>query len=185
MKKNTVLKIAAVLISLVLAGIDRFTKELAVQYVKPYDTVPVLVCGDTEVLNLTYCENTGMSFSLLSGHRFILIALPLLLIAAVEFMIFSGKISRPRTVIALSALAGGGLGNLIDRIFAGYVVDFIDVRLINFAIFNFADICAVCGGICVAVFMIIDDFRSDKYKLPGPYEDDDITEESKSKHENS
>ena len=67
-------------------------------------------------------------------------------------------------MIALAALAGGGLGNLIDRVFQGYVVDFIDVRIINFAIFNFADICAVCGGIWFGIAMAVDEIKEEKAK---------------------
>ena len=131
--------------------------------------------GDTEVLNLTYCENTGMSFSLLEGQTLILILMPILLIGLIEWYIFSGRVKRPDVLIALSVVAGGGFGNLIDRAFQGYVVDFIDVRIINFAIFNFADICAVCGGIYFCIILLIEEFRDDKKKK---------TEEEKESNEN-
>ena len=165
LKKGTVdIKIVAVIISVLLAGIDQLTKMIVVALLKPIGTVSLIKFGDTEVLNLTYCENTGMSFSMLEGQRVILILLPVLLIGFVEWYIFSGKPTRKDMIIALAALAGGGLGNLIDRVFVGYVVDFIDFRLINFAIFNFADICAVCGGIWFAVTMVIEEIKSDKAK---------------------
>ena len=144
-------------ISLLAVGIDQLTKWLAVTYVKPVESIPVIKFGETEWVNLTYCENTGMSFSLLEGQRFILIALPILLIGVVEYLIFSGKITGTAMNVALAFLAGGGLGNLIDRILLGYVVDFIDFRIINFAIFNFADICAVLGGFAFAIMMVIEE----------------------------
>ncbi|MBQ8903211.1 MAG: signal peptidase II, partial [Oscillospiraceae bacterium] len=75
----------------------------------------------------------------------------------VEYLIFSGKITGTAMNVALAFLAGGGLGNLIDRILLGYVVDFIDFRIINFAIFNFADICAVLGGFAFAIMMVIEE----------------------------
>jgi len=153
-----------VLISLVSVALDQLTKWLAVTYVKPVGTIPIIKFGDTEWVNFTYCENTGMSFSLLEGQRFILIALPVLLIGVVVYLIFSGKIKSKAMKIALAFLAGGGLGNLIDRIFLGYVVDFIDFRIINFAIFNFADICAVLGGFAFALMMIIDETKTEKQK---------------------
>lgn len=164
--KNKTLKprLLSVVISIFLAAADQLTKYLAVQFIKPVGSVPLIKFGDTEWLNFTYVENTGMSFSLLEGQRAILIAIPIILIGLVEWFIFSGRAERTDVLIALSALAGGGLGNLIDRVFLGYVVDFIDVRIINFAIFNFADICAVCGGIYFGVVLIIDEFRSDKAK---------------------
>lgn len=175
--KTLMLKIISVAVSIFLAAADQLTKFLAVQFIKPVGSIPLIKIGDTEWLNFTYVENTGMSFSLLEGKRIILIAVPILLIGLVEWYIFSGRAKRTDIIIALSALAGGGLGNLIDRTFNenGGVVDFIDVRIINFAIFNFADICAVCGGIYFGIAIIIEEFREEKAKkaaLKAPAEKD-------------
>lgn len=155
---------AMILVSLLLVGVDQLTKWLAVTFVKPEGSIPVLKFGDTEWINFTYCENTGMSFSLLEGQRFILIAVPIILIALVEWYIFSGRAKDKKMIFALACLAGGGLGNLIDRVFLGYVVDFIDFRIINFAIFNFADICAVLGGIAFAIMIILEENKEEKLK---------------------
>lgn len=162
--KTLVLNIISVAVSLLLVGIDQLTKWLTVTYLKPLGSVPLIKIGDTEWLNLTYCENTGMSFSLLEGQRFILIAIPVILIILVEWYIFSGRVKTKKMLFALAALAGGGLGNLIDRVFLGYVVDFIDVRIINFAIFNFADICAVLGGIFIIILVIFEDIKESREK---------------------
>ena len=159
MKNKTIrLGIISIVVSLLLAGID----QLVVTYLKPVGSVPLIKIGETEWLNFTYCENTGMSFSMLEGQRVILIALPVILIGLVEWYIFSGKIEKKPELFALAALAGGGFGNLIDRVFLGYVVDFIDVKIINFAIFNFADICAVLGGIFTVIFFILEDNKEKK-----------------------
>lgn len=161
LKNKTIrLGIISVIFSLFLAGIDQLTKWLVVTYLKPVGSVPLIKIGETEWLNFTYCENTGMSFSLLEGKRIFLIVLPIILIALVEWYIFSGKVKTKLSLFALAALAGGGLGNLIDRVFLGYVVDFIDVKIINFAIFNFADICAVLGGIFTVIFFLLEDDKS-------------------------
>ena len=162
--KNLKFNLLLILLSFALVAVDQLTKWLAVTYVKPAGTIPIIKFGETEWVNFTYCENTGMSFSLLEGQRFILIALPILLIAVVEWYIFSGKLQHNGMKIALACLAGGGFGNLIDRIFLGYVVDFIDFRIINFAIFNFADICAVLGGIVFAMMMVVVESREEKQK---------------------
>lgn len=165
--KTLALRIFSVAFTVILAVIDQLTKMLAVSFIKPEGSIPLIKFGDTEWLNFTYCENTGMSFSMLEGQRAILIAVPVLLIIGVEWYIFSGRLKRTDLMVALAALAGGGLGNLIDRVFLGYVVDFIDVRIINFAIFNFADICAVCGGIYFGVVMLIDEVKEDRKKKSG------------------
>ncbi len=154
----------AVLVSALLAAADQFTKWLAVTYVQPAGSIPVLKIGGAEWINLTYCENTGMSFSLLQGQRFVLIALPLILICVVEWYIFSGRADTKLKIFSLAAIAGGGLGNLIDRAFLGYVVDFIDFKIINFAIFNFADICVVCGGIAFTAIYLIESKKSEGEK---------------------
>jgi signal peptidase II len=167
LKKNSAFrKIVFVLTAAVLAALDQLTKFLAVTYIKPAGSIPLIKIGETEWLDLTYCENTGMSFSLLEGHRVFLIAIPILLIVVVSVVVFMGRLGSQRTdvTIALAGLAGGGLGNLIDRIFQGYVVDFIDVRIINFAIFNFADICAVCGGIYFGIMIAVEEIKEDKAK---------------------
>ncbi|MCM1335415.1 MAG: signal peptidase II [Eubacterium sp.] len=156
------MKWIAVLVSVALAAIDQLTKKLAVTYLKPVGSIPLLKFGETEWLNLTYCENTGMSFSLLEGQRVLLTALPLVLIVAIEWYIFSGRAKTKPRILALAAIAGGGLGNLIDRALMGHVVDFIDVKIIHFAIFNFADMCAVCGGIVFVLIMYLDEKKEKK-----------------------
>lgn len=156
------MKWLALLVSAALAAVDQLTKWLAVTYLQPVGSVPLLKFGETEWLNLTYCENTGMSFSLLEGQRLLLTVLPLLLIALIEWYIFSGRADTKAKLFSLATVAGGGLGNLIDRVFMGYVVDFIDVRIIRFAIFNFADICAVCGGIVFAVLIFLEDKKKER-----------------------
>lgn len=177
--KNNKLRFNLILavISLVSVGIDQLTKWLAVTFVKPAGTIPIIKFGETEWVNFTYCENTGMSFSLLEGQRIILIGLPILLIGVVEYLIFSGKIKSTAMNVALAFLAGGGLGNLIDRIFLGYVVDFIDFRIINFAIFNFADICAVLGGFAFAIMMVIEETKAEKAEKQKKQEENKAAED--------
>lgn len=158
------LPLIALITTIVLAALDQFTKWLAVTYVKPLDTIPVIKFGETQWVNWTYCENKGMSFSLLEGERLMLTILPIIMIGVIEWYIFSGRAKGYAQIFSLAAIAGGGLGNLIDRFFLGYVVDFIDVKIINFAIFNFADICVVCGGIVFAFLFINEDRMNEKKK---------------------
>lgn len=158
-KKLPLIALAA---TIALAALDQFTKWLAVSYVKPQGSIPIIKFGETEWVNWTYCENTGMSFSLLEGKQLLLTILPIIMICVIEWYIFSGRAKGYAQLFSLAAIAGGGLGNLIDRVFLGYVVDFIDFKIINFAIFNFADICVVCGGIIFAVLFILEDKKNEK-----------------------
>lgn len=155
-------------ISLVVAaafvGIDQLTKFLAVEYLKPLDTVSLIKFGETEVLNLTYCENDGAAFSILGGKQIFLIILTSVAILAALYLLFAKRVKNKGYIWSIAFLVSGGIGNLIDRVLNGFVVDFIDFRLINFAVFNVADICAVCGCISLVIFFIIDEVKSSKAK---------------------
>lgn len=156
------ISLIALVTTFLLAALDQLTKWLAVIYVKPQGSISLIKFGETQWVNLTYCENTGMSFSLLEGKQLLLTILPIIMICVIEWYIFSGRVKGYAQLFSLAVVAGGGFGNLIDRIFLGYVVDFIDFKIINFAIFNFADICVVCGGIVFAILFILEDKMNEK-----------------------
>ena len=148
-----------------LVGIDRLTKWLVVTNMQPSDTIHLIKIGDKEVLNLYYTLNNGAAFSKLSGKTMFLIIITSLVILWLLFLMIAKKVHRLVYLAAISLIIGGGIGNLIDRIFNnGLVVDFIDVRIINFPIFNFADICAVCGAGLLLLSVIIDEVREHKRK---------------------
>lgn len=152
----------ALIISIAMAVIDQLIKWVVALNIKPVKTIPLLGFGETEWINFTYCENKGMSFSMFENNQLLLIVFPCIIIAIAEWYIFSGRIENNVQIIALAAALGGGFGNLIDRFIRGYVIDFIDFRIINFAIFNFADICIVCGGIVFIILYAIEDHKKTK-----------------------
>lgn len=154
----------ALFITVVVAAIDQFIKWLVELNVKPYGSFPILKIGETEWINFSYCENTGMSFSLFKGNAIVLIIFPCIIILLAEWYIFSGRIKTRTQIYTLAAAIGGGIGNLLDRFFRGYVIDFIDLRILNFAIFNFADICIVCCGIVFVVLYTIYNSREENQK---------------------
>ncbi len=146
-------KLLPSIIMLLLIGIDQFTKFLSVTYLKGIDEVSVL----GEVLVLKYCENTGAAFSMFQDNKFILVGLTSLFLLIGLFAVFSGKIKNHFLIYTISAVVAGGIGNLIDRISLGYVVDFIYIKIIDFAIFNFADMCITLGGIAMVVYILFFD----------------------------
>ena len=104
----------------------------------PGDSVPVI----DGVLHFTYIENPGMSFGLLTNHRWI-------------FMTVSSS---------LALIVGGGIGNMFDRVLLGYVVDFIDVRIFGSLwrwVFNVAD-AAVCVGAALLVIYCLVSYKKEK-----------------------
>lgn len=150
--------------ALVLVGIDQLTKWLAVNYVKPEGTINLISFGDKEWVNLTYQQNTGAAFSILRDKQLFLVILTSIVILGVIILMLTKRVKKPVYVWSFSLIIAGGIGNLIDRIANGYVVDFIDVRIIKFAVFNFADICAVVGTIMLILFYFVDEVKNSKEK---------------------
>lgn len=164
-EKGIFLHYVWLLIAAVLVGIDRLTKWAVVTNMEPSDTIHLIKIGDAEVLNLYYTLNNGAAFSKLSGKTLFLIIITSAVILWLLFLMIAKKVHRPVYLASISLILGGGIGNLIDRIFNnGLVVDFIDVRIINFPIFNFADICAVCGAGLLLLTVVIDEIREHKRK---------------------
>ncbi|MBR4079977.1 MAG: signal peptidase II, partial [Christensenellaceae bacterium] len=108
-----------------------------------------------KVLDFNYFENTGAAFSMLSSGTWFLSAVSAIMSIVLLFIIFKYRNKMPRFVsIMLAFLASGAIGNLIDRLFAGYVVDFIEFTFVNFAVFNVADIYVTCSAIALGVYLI-------------------------------
>lgn len=148
----------------VVVGLDQLTKQLAVTHLKELDTFPLI----EGVFHLTYLENRGAAFGMLSNHRWVFMVISTVaVIAIIAFMLASyKKYYHPLLYASLSMIAGGGIGNMIDRVAAGYVVDFFDFCLIDFAIFNVADVfvCVGCG--LTVLYIILDDIKAAKLKSP-------------------
>ncbi len=137
------------IIAVILIAVDRVTKNWAVEALADGDIAVI-----DNVLYFRYTENTGVAFSMFSDNRWVLVGVTsVMLIVALAFFL-SGKIKDKAELFALSLIIAGGVGNLIDRLSLGYVIDFIDVRIIHFAIFNVADMCITVGAflVCIAAF---------------------------------
>ena len=134
-------------------GIDQLTKWLAATFLKQVGTFPII----ENALHLTYHTNKGMAFGMLETHRWIFMSVSTVTILALAFLLYSGYVRANKFyTVSLSLIISGGIGNMIDRVFLGYVIDFIDFRLIDFAIFNGAD-SFVCVGAGLLIFALIRD----------------------------
>ncbi len=136
-----------------LIGLDQLFKWLALVNIKG-ESVSLIKFGTTEVLNLTYHENRGAAFSMMEGKTWFLVGFTSIVLIVLVLLILFKKIKTPFVVWTVMLIVAGGVGNLIDRIFRGYVIDYIDFRLIGFAIFNFADCCVVIGTILLLVYLV-------------------------------
>jgi signal peptidase II len=153
-------------VSILLGGIiiDQFTKWLAVKYLIPVGSVPLIKFGDVQVLNLTYVENTGAAFGMLKNAPWVFNTVSVVAIIVMLGYLFLGHAQTKLTAISLAMLVSGGIGNMIDRATLHYVVDFIDFRLINFAVFNGAD-AFVCVGAGMLVLALILEMKEEAKKL--------------------
>lgn len=134
-----------------LLALDRLAKlwaERVLQTIGTTDALPGL-------FRFTYARNTGAAFSMFSGGNWALALINGVMIAVVLALIFKGKgLSRP-TRWALLLVATGGLGNLIDRLAYGYVIDFIELTFMRFAVFNLADVMVSVGAVLAAACMLL------------------------------
>ena len=129
------------IIGAAIVALDMLTKLWAVTSLKPIFEIQLW----KNVFHLTYVENKGAAFGILQNSRIFFIVATVLVLCVI-FYIFRRFKNRSRLLnIGLTFVSAGAIGNLIDRIFRGFVVDFFDFCLISFPVFNVADI-FVCVG---------------------------------------
>lgn len=157
----------AALISLsaiaVLTAADQIIKYFVLLYLKPVGSVSVI----NDFLEWNYVENTGAAFGSFSGSTTLLSVITAVIILASIAAILLKKIKNKYLLVTATIIIAGGLGNLIDRIFRGYVIDFIKVLFIDFPVFNFADILVTCGSFMLIAYLIIDIYNDSRKKQKG------------------
>lgn len=155
------IRVIYVLIIAGLVAIDRVTKIAAVSALKSGDTKEFLF----GLFQLRYTENTGAAFSSFSDNKVILIVFTSLVIALCLFVLMTNKVRSKAASVCLLLIVSGGIGNLIDRVANGFVVDFIEPLFMNFAVFNVADIFITVGGIlliCYEIYTLISEKKQSK-----------------------
>ena len=140
--------------------LDQLTKWLAVTLLQGNPSVPII----PGARQLTYLENPGAAFGMLQNNRWVFLIISTVGILAVLAYLLIKRPTSKLLCLALSFIVGGGIGNMIDRTLLGYVVDFIDFCLINFAIFNVADSFVCVGAGMLALWVILNTVREEKAK---------------------
>ncbi len=152
--------IIAAIVIVVLVVIDQLIKIWAIEALKPVGTMDFLHIGDLDIMDLTYLENTGSAFGSFAGQRVLLLAVTIIGAAACIYILIRHAQKRPFLFWGLALVIAGGFGNMIDRIFrGGAVVDYLDLQLFDFAIFNFADCCVSVGTVMLFIYIL---FMMDK-----------------------
>lgn len=142
------------IIAIVAIVLDRLSKMWAVGSLShmPGQHMDVL----PGVFEFRYVQNEGMAFSLLEGKTWLFIVVTILIIACLlGYLIKYRAAESIWTRIAIASIIGGAIGNLIDRLLYGYVIDFINPTFIRFAVFNIADIFVTCGAILFVFSLLI------------------------------
>lgn len=144
--------------------LDQLTKWIVINSMELYESIILI----PKVFSFTYIRNYGAAWGMFSNHRWIFI-----LVTSIALIIMPIILYRYRKVhflfnLSLSLFIGGAIGNLIDRVLVGYVVDFLEFTFINYPVFNVADIFVVFGAAIMIVYALFFDktFFVDKKKVP-------------------
>ncbi len=147
----------SVMIFLIIA-FDQITKYFASVNLKNADAVGFI----PGLVQFRYAENTGMAFSMLSGARWVFILVTVIACVLVLYYLFSDRCKSLWLYWSLGVIVSGGIGNLIDRIKFGYVVDFIEPTFVDFAVFNIADCAVTCGAVSLISYLVYDMIKDSK-----------------------
>ena len=147
-----------ILITVGVVVLDQITKWLAVEYLIPIGTVPII----KDALHLTYVENPGAAFGMMQNSRWIFLLVSTVAIIAIIIYLIKFAPKNKLAQLSLAFILGGGIGNMIDRVALGYVVDFIDFRLINFAVFNVADSFVCVGAALLIIYVLFIEGKENK-----------------------
>jgi len=138
--------------------LDQITKKWALSVLKSGSSIKII----KDFLRLSYVENRGAAFGILQNQIVFFVIITFIMIAVLGYIFFKTKNITRLSKLSLTLIAGGAIGNLLDRIVLGYVVDFIDVRFGNiydFPVFNLADSFVVCGTFLLIVLMLSNKFE--------------------------
>ena len=157
-----------ILLFAVIVGVialDQLTKWLAVIFLQGEPSFPIW----KNVLHLTYVQNEGAAFGMLKDHRWVFMLFSTVAVAGLLFYLIRFRPKSRLASIGIAMIIGGGIGNMIDRVLLGYVVDFIDFTLIHFAVFNVADSFVCIGAGLLILYLLLDLIREVKNgKVPSP-----------------
>lgn len=165
MKEKTIKirPLISIIIIAILVVIDQLSKVIAYNTLATNGNVSTI---KNAVFSLYYVENTGISFSMLNSKMVLIIVITTIILACLLYVL----IKTPKTMyympfsVVLSVIIAGAIGNLYDRIFRGYVIDFIMLEFINFPVFNFADI-FVCVGLIILVILIFVRYKDKDFEF--------------------
>ncbi len=151
-KRKGILLLVDTVFLAILIFLDQITKHYAVVYLKDQEPAK-LIDG---IFELNYLENRGAAFGMLQNQKFFFIFIAVIILAVIIYVLWKTPNQKKYTKlhIALVLIAAGAIGNMIDRLRYDYVVDFLYFSLINFPIFNVADIYVTCAAVYLVILLL-------------------------------
>jgi len=141
------------IIGIILFAADFVTKYLTVNSFELYESITVI----DGILDFTRYHNTGGPWSLFDNFSFIFVIATIAIFVGEFFFFKKHPLTHPVSKLSAALINAGALGNFVDRIFRGYVVDMIKVTFIDYPVFNFADCCIVAGCILMCIYVLFID----------------------------
>ncbi|CAJ1002022.1 MULTISPECIES: signal peptidase II [Bacillales] len=138
------------LIAAAIVALDQWTKNLVVTRMELGQSIPLI----PDVFHLTSHRNMGAAFGILQNQRWLFVIITIAVVIGILVSLVRIGKRQPRVSLALSLVLGGAIGNFIDRVSTGQVVDFLDFTLINFPIFNVADM-AITFGVALLLLDVL------------------------------
>ncbi|MCR4905374.1 MAG: signal peptidase II [Clostridiales bacterium] len=154
--------IITILVIVLSIAADQVSKHFLAAFLTGLETRSYRLIPD--ILHLTYVENRGAAFGMLSEHRWVFMVFSVIGIAAILLLVAKEKPASRWVQVAAGLVAGGGIANMIDRVRLGYVVDFIDCRFVDFYVFNIADSCVTVGCAIYFVAVLVEEIRAARKK---------------------
>ena len=127
--------------------LDQFVKYLVRTNMELGQSIPII----SGIFHLTYIENPGAAFGILSNRRLLFLLLTIIIVGIMFYLYFQLRQKKSLTAFSLGLVISGALGNFIDRFFRGTVTDLFDLRI--WPIFNIADIC-ICVGLALLCYLL-------------------------------
>lgn len=159
MYKGAFMNIISAIIIIISIASDQLTKLWAADILK--NGVSIKFIGN--FLRFTYAENKGAAFSILQNQRMFFLIITAIMLMFLGYIYFKTKNITNLSKLSIAMITGGAIGNFIDRLRLGYVIDFIDVRFgdfYNFPVFNIADSFVVCGTILMIILILFNKFEA-------------------------
>lgn len=154
------ISIITAVVIIALTAIDQIIKYFVCAYLEPIGSKMLI----NNFLQLSYVENTGAMMGFMQGKTSLLAVFAAIILVILFALILTKKIKFGFIYCCLIMIVSGGIGNIIDRIFRGFVVDYIEVLFVDFYVFNFADCLVTVGAFLIIGYEIYDIFKDSKNK---------------------